>query len=69
MVGIVHRLQQPRMNPAGGHGGDSPALVDEVHHQGAEDEEDQQRDEHVVDGADVVHLKQLTAGEFMGNTS
>ena len=37
-----------------------PAFVDKIHDQGAEDEEDKQGDEHVVDGPDVVHLKQLT---------
>lgn len=38
-----------------------PALVDEVHDERAEDAEDEESDEHVVDGTDVVHLKQITA--------
>jgi len=37
----------------------SPALVDEVYDHRTEDEEDEQGDEHVVDGPDVVDLKQL----------
>ena len=39
-----------------------PAFVDKIHDQGAEYEEYEQGDEHVVDGPDVVHLKQLTVG-------
>lgn len=37
-----------------------PSFVNEIHHQGTEDEENEQSNKHVVDGPDVVHLKQLT---------
>lgn len=39
-----------------------PSFVDKIHDQRAEDEEDEQGDEHVVDGPYVVHFKQLTVG-------
>lgn len=37
-----------------------PSFINEINHQGAEDEENEQGNEHVVDSPDVVHLKQLT---------
>lgn len=42
--------------------GDLPALVNEVDGQGADDEDAQAGDEHVVDGAEMRHLHQLAAG-------
>lgn len=38
-----------------------PAFINEIYHQCTEDKENEQGDKHVVDGTDVVHLKQLTA--------
>lgn len=43
-------------------GGDLPALVNEVDGQGADDEDTQAGNEHVVDGAEMLHLHQLAAG-------
>lgn len=40
-----------------------PALVDVVHSQRAQKEDQEYSDEHVVDGPDVTDLKQLTDGE------
>lgn len=37
-----------------------PAFIYEIYHQSAEDEEDEESNEHVVDGPDVVHFKKLT---------
>lgn len=39
-----------------------PSFINEVNHEGAEDEENEQGNKHVVDSPDVVHLKQLTGG-------
>lgn len=38
-----------------------PAFINEIYHKCTEDEENEEGDKHVVDGPDVVHLKQLTA--------
>ena len=43
-------------------GGLLPALINEVDGQGADDEDAQAGDEHVVDGAEMLHLHQLAAG-------
>lgn len=40
-----------------------PALVDEVHDERAQKEDEENGDEHVVDGPDVADLKQLTEGK------
>lgn len=40
-----------------------PALVDEVHGERAQEEDEQHSDEHVVDGPDVADLKQLAEGQ------
>lgn len=37
-----------------------PAFINEIYHKGTEDEQNEQRNEHVVDGPDVIHLKKLT---------
>lgn len=37
-----------------------PAFINEIYHKCTEDKKNEQGDEHVVDGPDVVHLKQLT---------
>lgn len=42
--------------------GGLPALINEVNGQGADDEDTQAGDEHVVDGAEMLHLHQLTGG-------
>ncbi|KAL0611706.1 Zinc finger protein [Plecturocebus cupreus] len=42
--------------------GGLPALINEVDGQGADDEDTQASDEHVVDGAEMLHLHQLTGG-------
>lgn len=42
--------------------GGLPALINEVDGQGADDEDTQAGDEHVVDGAEMLHLHQLAAG-------
>lgn len=39
-----------------------PALVNEVDGQGADNEDTQAGDEHVVDGPEMLHLHQLTGG-------
>lgn len=39
-----------------------PSFINEINHEGAEDEENEQGNKHVVDSPDVVHLKQLTEG-------
>lgn len=39
---------------------DAPALVDVVHSQCAETEDEEHGNEHVVDGSDVADLEQLT---------
>lgn len=39
-----------------------PALIDVVHSQGAQTEDEQNSDEHVVDGPDVADLKQFADG-------
>lgn len=39
-----------------------PALVNEVDGQGADNEDTQAGDEHVVDGPEVLHLHQFTGG-------
>lgn len=38
-----------------------PAFINEIYHQCTEDKENEESNKHVVDGPDVVHLKQLTA--------
>lgn len=43
-----------------------PALVDVVHNQRAQKEDQEYSDEHVVDGPDVTDLKQLTDREKRG---
>lgn len=40
-----------------------PALVDEVHDERVQKEDEENSDEHVVDGPDVADLKQLTEGK------
>lgn len=42
-----------------------PAFINEIYHKCAKNKENEQGNEHVVDGPDVVHLKQLTAEKQM----
>ena len=45
-----------------GGGGRLPALINEVDGQGADDEDAQAGDEHVVDGAEMLYFHQLAGG-------
>lgn len=46
-----------------------PSFINEINHKGAEDEENEQGNKHVVDSPDVVHLKQLTGGNTSSRRS
>lgn len=37
-----------------------PAFINEIYHKCTEDKQNEERNKHVVDGPDVIHLKKLT---------
>lgn len=44
-----------------------PSFINVIYHERAEDEQDEERNEHVVDCSDVVHFKQFTANVGQAN--